>query len=264
MYKDMQIIIPMTGNGSRFKEAGFKRLKPFIEVHGIPMIEWVTRMFPNCEENFTFICRAEHLDELPYVKDILTRIAPGSTILRADNWIKLGPANDVLNFSNHIDDMSQVIICYCDFFMTWDFEKFLSAVSHVECDGAIPCYTGFHPHLCKEKNVYASCLVDDADHLVEIKEKYSWTEDKTLSRHSPGLYYFKTGAIMKSALSSLIRSNETIGGEYYVSMAFNYLVEEGCKVWCPTNVEHFCQWGTPDDLNDYLFWINSVRKQRDI
>ena len=32
--EDMQILIPMTGNGSRFVNKGYSRLKPFIEVHG--------------------------------------------------------------------------------------------------------------------------------------------------------------------------------------------------------------------------------------
>ena len=39
----MQIIIPMTGYGSRFVAAGYKDLKPFIPIMGHPIIEWIVK-----------------------------------------------------------------------------------------------------------------------------------------------------------------------------------------------------------------------------
>lgn len=53
----MNIIIPMTGYGSRFVAAGYKELKPFIPVMGKPIIEWIVKgMYPE-EEQFIFVCR---------------------------------------------------------------------------------------------------------------------------------------------------------------------------------------------------------------
>lgn len=44
----MQIIIPMTGYGSRFVAAGYKELKPFIMVQGKPIIQWIIEgMYPD-------------------------------------------------------------------------------------------------------------------------------------------------------------------------------------------------------------------------
>ena len=51
----MQIIIPMSGFGKRFKTAGYKLPKPLIEVDGKPIIQHVVDMFPG-EKNFFFIC----------------------------------------------------------------------------------------------------------------------------------------------------------------------------------------------------------------
>jgi hypothetical protein len=42
-------------------------------------------------------------------------------------------------------------------------------------------------------------------------------------------------------------------------MVFNYLVKDNLKVWCPNIVERFCQWGTPEDLQEYLFWTKNVK-----
>lgn len=256
----MKIIIPMTGYGSRFVAAGYKELKPFIPVQGYPIIEWIIRgMYPN-ETDILFICRKEHLDKNPEMESYLKNLVPTATIVAIEDWVKKGPVFDVLRASDFILDEEPCIINYCDFYMTWDYEKFKIEVAKRDCDGCVPCYTGFHPHLLISKNVYASCLTDDEDNLIEIREKYSFEEDKTKSKHSPGVYYFKTGQLLKQYCQKLVDSDININGEYYASLPYNFMVKDGLKVWIPTNVEQFCQWGTPEDLEDYLFWTECARR----
>ena len=55
----MQIVIPMSGLGSRFADAGYSEIKPLIKVNGKPIIEWVCEMFPGSHD-FVFICRNEN------------------------------------------------------------------------------------------------------------------------------------------------------------------------------------------------------------
>ena len=256
----MQIIIPMTGHGTRFKDAGYERLKPFIKIYEKPMIEWVVKMFPGDQENTTFICRKEHLGTLEYVNKELKDIAPAANIIALDDWVKKGPVNDIVRIKNTIDDDEPVIISYCDYYMHWDYEAFKQEAVKRNCDGAVPCYSGFHPNLIPQKNLYASCRVDDKENLIEIREKFSWERDKTKSRHSPGVYYFKSGSILKKYCQQMIDADDNINGEYYASLPFNYMVKDGLSVWCPVNVPHFCQWGTPEDLEEYLFWIETIKK----
>ena len=109
------------------------------------------------------------------------------------------------------------------------------------------------------KNVYASCQTDEEENLIAIREKYSFEADKTKAKHSPGTYYFRTGALLKEYCIKLIESGETLNGEYYASLPYHFMVQDGRKVWVPVNVEFFCQWGTPEDLKEYLFWTNAIR-----
>lgn len=256
----MQIIIPMTGYGSRFVAAGYKDLKPFIKVQGKPIIQWILEgMYPE-EYNVIFIVRQEHLNSIPNMEETLKSIAPAAKIFAIDQWIKKGPVFDVLRASEVIDDNEPAIINYCDFYMIWDYKEFKKDVIERMCDGAVPCYTGFHPHLLIEKNYYASCLTDENDNLIEIREKFSFEKDKTKAKHSPGVYYFKNGAILKKYCQALVDADETLNGEFYASLPYNYMVKDGKKVWVPTNVDKFCQWGTPEDMADYLFWTESTRR----
>jgi len=258
----MQIIIPMTGHGTRFKSKGYKRLKPFIKVHNRPMIQWVVKMFPGDEEKIIFVCQNKHLEKYNYIKKDLKKIAPKANIYGIKKWVKKGPVNDILNVSRLINDDEQVIISYCDFYIHWDYKKFKNKLKKINPEGSIPCYTGFHPHLLPEKNLYASCKVDKNNNLIEIKEKFSFEFDKTKALHSPGIYYFKTGKIMKDYFMKSMILNQRVEGEFYASLPFNLLKRDGLQVWCPNNVKKFCQWGTPYDLEQYLNWIKIIKDSK--
>lgn len=255
----MQIIIPMTGYGSRFVAAGYKELKPFIQVMGHPIIEWIVKkMYPN-EKNIIYICRKEHLDTHPDMEKQLMDFCPTARIVAIQDWVKKGPVFDVLRASEYIEDNEEAIINYCDFYMSWDWEKFKREVRARGCDGCIPCYSGFHPHLMIEKNLYASCRVDENEDLIEIKEKFSFEKDKTKARHSPGTYYFKNGAILKKYCKEMVDAGNMLNGEFYASLPYNFMVKDGKKVWVPINVDYFCQWGTPEDMAEFNYWIETVK-----
>ncbi len=302
----MNVIIPMTGYGSRFVAAGYPELKPFITVMGKPVIEWIVKgMYPD-DVHFIFVCRGEHLQKDPSMKGKLLALAPGATIVTIEDWIKKGPVYDVLRAYRALcaadekkeapgcvdeaqtgkdrltaDCLSGIrieenasakdfhredgcIINYCDFYMTWDFKTFAKEAKARDCDGAVPCYTGFHPNLLPQNNFYASCLTDAEDNLVEIREKYSFEEDKTKAKHSPGVYYFKNGAVMEKYCQILTEHEEcAINGEYYASLPYNFMVEDGLKVWVPTDVPYFCQWGTPEDMREFVYWFDLLLCRKD-
>ena len=256
---NMQLIIPMSGLGSRFVREGFQDPKPLIKVHGRPMIEWVLRMFPG-EEAPLFICRQQHLDETA-MRATLETLKPNG-IIHAIEGAKLGPVAALMQAADQIDDDRPVLVSYCDYYMQWDYEDFKDYLRKSNYAGAIPCYTGFHPHLLPAKNLYASCCVNADRLLEEIREKYSFEADKTKALHSPGVYYFGSGRIMKHYCNKLMQSGDALNGEYYVSMVFNHLLEDGLAVGVPANIDHFCQWGTPEDLNEYLYWQDVVRRRQ--
>lgn len=255
----MQIIIPMTGYGSRFIAAGYQELKPFIKVQGRAILDWIVNGMYREECDFIFVCREEHLRTIKGMEEELLRIAPNACIFTIEDWVKKGPVYDVLRAESVINDKESCIINYCDFYMTWNYKKFEEEAQNRACAGAIPCYTGFHPHLAMPENVYASCKKDEKDNLIEIREKYSFEKDKYKASHSPGVYYFKNGQVLKKYCRKLVESGQNLNGEYYASMVYNFLVQDQEKVWVPDNVEQFCQWGTPEDLKDYLFWTQTVR-----
>ena len=255
----MQIVIPMTGLGSRFKDAGYKSLKPLIMVEGKPIIEHVVNLYPN-ETNFLFIVRDEHIETTAIIPT-LKKICPIGQI-KVINGHKLGPVYAVTKVYDFILDDQPVIINYCDFFMNWDYPNFKLFVESTKCEGAIPCYTGFHPHLLHEKNLYASCRVNENMELLEIKEKFSFENNKLNAYHSAGNYYFKSGKILKRYCDKLILNKESLNHEYYASLVYNNMCKDGLKTLVYDKINHFCQWGTPFDLEEYNYWSDMFNKNK--
>lgn len=247
-----QLVVPMSGQGSRFVARGYEDPKPLIPVHGRPMIEWVLNMFPGVQKP-VFVCRDEHLRETR-MREVLEGLAPEGKIVSTPG-AKLGPVEAVMRAEDSIDDNQPVIVSYCDYYMHWDLEAFIDETKRRDCHGAIPCYSGFHPHLIPERNVYASCAVDEDDSLLEIREKHSFAADKTRARHSPGVYWFRSGKVLKHYFRRYLEEGPALNGEYYVSLVYNHMLRDKLQVWAPVNVSRFCQWGTPEDLREHESWM---------
>lgn len=255
----VQLVIPMSGLGSRFIAEDYKDIKPLIKVHGYCIIEWVLRMFPGIRDPL-FICRQSHLDATS-MRTVLKTAKPKCQIIGIKG-AKLGPVGALMEAFDQIEDLLPVIVSYCDYYMHWDFEVFMSYLEQGNYDGAVPCYTGFHPHLMLAKNLYASCRTNAAGELLEIREKHSFEEDKTKALHSPGVYYFKSGKLLKEYCRKLVATGKTLDGEYYVSLLYQQMILDGLRIGVPKNVNQFCQWGTPEDLQDYLYWVNAVQRKK--
>lgn len=251
----MQIIIPMSGIGKRFLEAGYRDPKPLIEVDGYPMIKHVVDLFPN-EENIIFICNQKHLEETN-MREILLKIKPNCKIYSVPNEDRKGPVHAVSLIFNNIKDDDEVIISYCDYGTVWNYQEFLKDTRERNCHGAIACYKGFHPHMLGSDN-YAFVKEKDR-YMIEIKEKEPFTDNRMNEYASNGTYYFQNGKIMKKYFSELMDKKIEIKGEYYVSMVYNLLVNDGLKVNI-FEIQKMLQWGTPYDLEIYKGWSNYFYK----
>jgi len=247
----MKIIIPLAGQGSRFSKSGFNEIKPLIEIEAKPMIAHVVEMFPK-DADFIFICQNEHLRNTR-LEEVLNSLRPCAKVIGIQEH-NLGPVYSVLAAAPHLQDDEEVIVNYCDYFTPWDYRKFKSFVVSNNSDACLSAYTGFHPHLLRE-GLYAGIRIGEDRRIKETKEKYSFTLNKMDSYHSAGAYYFKKGSYIKKYFTRLIAKKMQVKGEYYVSSACQLMLDDGLLLHI-YDLEYFLQWGTPEDLKDYLFWSN--------
>ena len=244
----MQIVVPMSGIGKRFRDAGYTTPKYLIEVEGKKIIEHIISLFPG-EENFIFICNQEDVNKTS-IKEILKLNAPKHQ-LKIIKSHKKGPVFAVKQIFDEINDEDEVIVNYCDFGTYWDYNDFLKHTRDRDADGAVVAYKGFHPHMIKSPN-YAF-IKDKNQWLLDIKEKEPFTDNKMNEYASNGTYYFKRGKDVKKYFDQLMDQDLNVNGEYYVSMVYKLMAEDARKV-SVYKIQHMLQWGTPEDLEDYLKW----------
>lgn len=252
----MQIVIPMSGFGERFRRAGYAVPKPLIEIDGKPIIAHVIDMFPG-ESNFIFICNRDHLQEPAYrMREILAHFCPTGRVVSIDPH-KLGPIHAVTLASDQFDMDAPTVVNYCDFTCFWDWNRFCEFVERSRCDGAIPAYKGFHPHTLGTTN-YAYMREQDG-WVQDIQEKQPYTDNRMEEYASSGTYYFASARLMLEAFAATKTQDLNVGGEYYVSLAYKPLLANGKDI-AVYPLQHFMQWGTPADVAEYRGWSEVFRR----
>jgi len=249
-----QVVIPMSGIGRRFVEAGFYHLKPLIPIANSRIIYEVMSMFPGIDDPL-FIISKDHKQKSDLV-DYLVSNWPKSQISEIPEH-KLGPGHAIYESKDYIDVKRPVIVSYCDFSGNWDFGKFCKELTEV--DSLILTYTGFHPHMLRNTK-YAYVKKNENNFVSEIQEKNSFTDFPTTEEASAGLYAFSTGDLLLDALREQINMNYSHVGEYYISLTIVPLLKRELKVKTFL-MDKFNQFGTPEDLIDWEYLFKAVNEK---
>jgi NDP-sugar pyrophosphorylase family protein len=242
------VVIPMSGVGARFQQAGYRQPKPLIDVAGKPMITRILENFPK-DWRFVFICNEEHL-RTTKIREVLLQSVPDAKIVSIAPH-KRGPVHTVWEGREGIDDALPALVNYCDFSFAWAPQHFLRFIAETKCDGAIFSYRGFHPHYFSN-TLYAYSRIENGQ-VAEIKEKGHFTPDRTQEFASSGSYFFGSGALVKQYFKRALDEGLETNGEYYVSLVYNPMIHDGRKVLI-YEIPFMLQWGTPQDLEDYVYW----------
>lgn len=252
-----QVVIPMSGLGRRFLKAGFATPKPLIEIFGKPMFQWAREMYPADWETI-FVVNTEHLsDKKLNMREKLLKVDPNAVIVELEPH-SFGPGFAVNAATAAIKDYAPVIINYCDFAGTFNSDQGLRDL--IKYDSWVLTYSGFNPHMLRS-NKFAYVKKNTSGEVIDIQEKQPFTNDPNSEETSAGAYGFKSGSILKSALKFQL-DNPTIyslGGEFYTSLTVKAALDLSFSVGT-TLMDKFFQWGTPEDLSDFIYWNNSVHE----
>lgn len=232
--KNLNIVIPMAGAGSRFAAAGYTFPKPLIEVCSKPMIQVVVENLW-IDANYIFIAQEEHAKKYN-LKQTLNLIAPGSK-LRTINGITEGAACTVLTVIDDIDNDKPLLLANSDQYVEWCSDEFLYSMVSSNCDGGILTFKNTHP-----KWSYAKC---EGNIVKEVAEKNPISDDATV-----GIYYWKHGSDFVKYAKQMIEKNIRTNNEFYICPVFNEAIADG-KLIRKYEIDKMWGLGTPEDLNHF-------------
>lgn len=243
--RDMNVLIPMAGAGSRFEKAGYTFPKPLIEVNGKPMIQLVVENL-NIDARHIFIVQKSHYDKYN-LKHLLRLIAPGCEIVQVDGMTE-GAACTTLLAKEFINNDNPLVIANSDQYVEWNSNEFLYAMSAPEVDAGILTFESVHPK-------WSFARLGNHGEVVEVAEK------KPISTHATvGIYYWKKGSDYVHCAEKMIDADKRVNGEFYVCPVFNEIIEEqGLVRTYP--IDKMWGLGTPEDLEVFLKEYNGARPQ---
>jgi NDP-sugar pyrophosphorylase family protein len=233
----INIVVPMAGRGSRFAGTEDETPKPLIQVvPGKRMIEYVIDYLTLREPHrFTFVCLAAH-DRLGDFQAVLTGKTRDHRIVVVRE-ITAGPAASALSAASFIDNDDELLVAYCDMFLTIDMAEFLRWNRRNNSDGGVITYPSMDP-----MSSYAEI---DAGGLVKrTAEKVIISDTATA-----GLYYFRQGRDFVASARQMLARWHAGSAEVFVSTLYNELIRQGKTVLAyRIAAREKIEMGTPHDL----------------
>jgi 3,4-dihydroxy-2-butanone 4-phosphate synthase len=237
----MNILIPMAGAGTRFKEVGYRLPKPLIDVSGKPMVQRVIENL-NIDGKYIFVVRQEHCDKYS-INTLLKKLVPNCEIV-VTNSLTEGQACSALLASKYIDDSEPLLIVNVDNYFVWDTENFLHVVQNPGIKGAIFTF--------KDSSGNANwsyARVDKDENVLEIAEKRV-ISDNALA----GAFYWRRGSDFVEYTNQMINENKRVNNEFYIAPVFNEIIKDGKTIKNYT-IDDMKSMGSPLELNSLLDWI---------
>jgi len=240
----INIVVPMAGRGSRFAGAEYGVPKPLIEVRpGKRMIDYVIDYLTLSEPHrFIFVCRGDH-DRAYNLKQFFRGRTSGHEIIITER-LTAGPAASALLAEHFIENDDELLVAYCDMFLTIDMVRLLDWNRRRAADGGVIAYPSTNP-----MDSYAK--IDTEGRVVETAEKVLISGTATA-----GLYYFFRGRDFVSAARKMLANRWGRSGELFVSPCFNELIRHGKTVLAYSiRRDQKVEMGTPDDLRQSQLWL---------
>ena len=236
--------MPMAGEGSRFLRQGWTTPKPLILLHGEPLFIHAIHSVaaPDIPIKHSFIVRQEHIDSYHIDQSILT-LLPQAHIYSVLQTTR-GAVETCLIAEPAIDDNDAVIVMDCDLeFRSREFDRIIREALSLPADqaqgGALVSFQSSNPRYS-----YAEL---NADGLVART-----AEKEVISSHALcGAYFFASARRFKQIAHRLLNEPVFTKPEYYVSLLFNYLLQDGEQVRLAP-MEEYYSYGTPEELQQYL------------
>ncbi len=241
--RPLHIIMPMAGEGSRFAKAGWATPKPLIELQGVPLFQRAigSVAIDGVDMKYSLIVRQEHIDN-QHIDVLIKELLPEARVFSVLKTTR-GAVETCLVAEKAIDDEDAVVVMDCDLeFRSTRYNELVSDALSVSADqadgGALVSFESNNPR-------YSYAQIDADGRVLRTAEK------EPISNHALcGAYFFGSGKDFKRIAHQLLEDGTRGKAEFYVSLLYNYLLEEGRTVRL-ASMEEYYSYGTPEELLTY-------------
>lgn len=254
VHPDTINLIPLAGEGSRFKNEGYETPKPLIEISGKPMILQAFDCYPKSNDA-RFIVLENHCNAYG-IDQILDRSYDGAEIIRL-NQVTEGQAITA-SLGVHAEDMEKpLLIAACDNGLLIDEQQYRTLISNINCD--VVCFTfKDNPTVGSNPNGYGYVKVDEENKILGVSVKVPISETPMKDHAIVGAFYFAKAKYFIAGVNYLKAHNIRVNNEFYIDSIMgilDILGITGCVMACD-----YESWGTPNDYLTFSYWQSFFHK----
>lgn len=243
-------VIPMAGEGRRFKEYGYRVPKPLITVRGKPMISSAFRSLPSVDNK---ILLARSLDVNRHnLRTSFSFIDQKIKIIEVD-YKTSGQAATCLICKDDIPKNDQVYISSCDYEVSFNKEAWQSILDDDAVDAAIWVYR-LRGLPVKNYSAFGYCSAENKGVKVQkIVEKKTISKTPERDLMIIGTFWFRKAKTFFGLTEQIVNEDITVNGEHYIANGINLLLERGLNI-VAFEVDSWVSFGDPFELSMMEYW----------
>lgn len=209
----MNIIIPLGGTGTRFKDFEYSRPKPLINVMGQPIIYWLLNSLDLTKINNVIIPYNKELSKYRFENQLEKDFPKISFKFKKLENDTRGASETLLEATKLLDNDSPVLCIDGDSFF---LENIIQKWNGENCVYIFESNT--------QEPIFSYSKLED-DKIVDIKEK-----EKISNLASAGVYGFESSRLLKEYCEKIIKNDIKEKNEYYTSIVIKQMIKDGCTV----------------------------------
>ncbi len=249
----MNILIPMAGEGSRFKEEGYTASKPAIMTYDRrtgdkkPMVVCATMDLPGVLSdgcNVIYIDRDFHKSD--GTEEAISGYFPKARFITVDHLTE-GQACTCLLADEFINNDEELLIAGCDNGMEYDIDTFNSMKN--EADVLVFTYR-HNEAVMVNPDAYGWMITDDEGNITGTSIKRAISGNPMEDHAVVATFWFKRGDLFVESSKRMIKKNDRINNEFYVDQVISHALQLGYKAKV-FEINRYIGWGTPGDYENY-------------
>lgn len=234
--KQLNVLIPMAGDGQRFKDAGYQTIKPMIMFNDKTMIQHVVENI-GYDANYIFVIKKED-DSKHGITKHLSELKIKHKIILQESKLN-GATQSALLCKELINNENPLLIANSDQYIVWNNKKTINDFIYSGVDGAILTFDAFDSKWSFVKH-------NSYNTVSQVAEKNIISNKATC-----GIYFWKSGSDFIKYAEQMISKKITVNGEYYICPVYNEAIEDE-KIIISKDVYEMWGLGTPSDLEEFL------------
>lgn len=240
----MVTIIPMAGEGSRFRDAGYQLPKPLVSVSGVPMIVRVLKSLPFADRTVCLV-RQEHIDQF-HIDELIKQHASNAVIVPISKTTD-GQASTCMLAMPYISSDEPIFIAACDNSFLYNRERYARLVNDQSVDAIIWTFTRDELLAAKPEAWGWVKLADDGITIMDMSVKVPVSDTPFNDHAVVATFYFKRAGDFVAAYERMVAANHRINNEFYVDAMPIFMNQLGkrCVIF---DVDSYIGWGSPADV----------------